>query len=471
MDQLTLRAAVPQVLGLRYVYEHLQVHSGPGQKALEAISWLSAPAAIQAELDAVARVLAHLAGPTPLRLDLVQMSLCQVQDLGGTLEFLRSGTVRDDVELFEVKSFILLALQIRELLESVNFPEVRVPDLTAPLAELDPEGKRIPQFHIYDEYSPALRQARRELVMLQRQQASDDAQEAKRLECLSLENEARKALCQRLKPYVDSLAEAQQQVGRLDLLLAKALLAQNLHLCKPSLSSSETELKDLVHPEIADTLARKHQAFQPVCVALYPGVTLITGANMAGKSVVLQSVSLAQHMLQFGLYVAASAAKMVPVERVMTSFGDGQNHLEGLSSFGSEILRVDAIARAVLGGRKLLVLVDELARTTNPIEGRAIVCGVVHFLQEYNVMALVTTHYSGIDVPCRRLKVRGFQHDRVEGALGIESIGRYIDYTLEPDESGQVPHEGLRIAQLLGLHTQLLEDCQYFLEHDHAGER
>jgi len=272
-----------------------------------------------------------------------------------------------------------------------------------------------------------------------------------------------------LSPYVDILTEAQQQVGRLDLLLAQAVLAQALHLCRPTLSERATELIDLVHPEIANTLESKHLTFQPVSIALYPGVTLITGANMAGKSVVLQSVSLAQHMLQFGLYVAAREAKMVPVEAVMTSFGDGQNHLEGLSSFGSEMLRVDAIARAVLEGRKLLVLIDELARTTNPVEGRAIVCGVVHFLQKHQVRALVTTHYSGIDVPCRRLKVRGFQHDKVDGVLGIESIGRYIDYTLEPDELGLVPHEGLRIAQLLGLHPKLLEDCQYFLESDHDG--
>ena len=64
-------------------------------------------------------------------------------------------------------------------------------------------------------------------------------------------------------------------------------------------------------------------------------------------------------------------------------------------------------------GKPLLVLIDELARTTNPTEGRAIVCGVVELLESRRIRTVVTTHYSGVNVPCKHLKVRGFQKDRV----------------------------------------------------------
>lgn len=67
------------------------------------------------------------------------------------------------------------------------------------------------------------------------------------------------------------------------------------------------------------------------------------------------------------------------VEQVLTSIGDDQDELNGLSSYAAEMLRVDEMIRQVRQRSKILVLIDELARTTNPVEGRAIVNGVVDF--------------------------------------------------------------------------------------------
>ena len=71
---------------------------------------------------------------------------------------------------------------------------------------------------------------------------------------------------------------------------------------------------------------------------------------------------------------------------------------------------------------------------------------------------------------CHRYKVRGFRDDLVHGPLGVERLNEYIDYRLEPDEHGEVPHETLRIAQLMGLDDELLASCHAFLGNDAQGD-
>lgn len=461
---MLLREAMEEVAGFRYVVEQLVVHSGPGQRCRAAMEFLLEGAAIRAAHDMVEQVQQHLEeGESPVRIDLLEMRLCQVQDISGSVEFLGSRYARDDVELFEIKSFALSAEKIRSMLEDASFPCITIPNLGGVVAILDPEGKGIPQFYIYDKYSEELASARSILMRLQREDAGDEAIEEQRLVCLAIEDEVRREISERLRPWLPRLKEAIGQIGLLDLLLAKVTLARILGLVRPNvISSGETSYEGLFHPEVAASLRERGGEFQALDLELHRGVTLVTGANMAGKSVMLQSVSLAQHMAQFGLFVPAISATIVPVEAVLTSIGDGQDALGGLSSFGAEMMRLDKIARAVLNGGRHLVLLDELARTTNPTEGRAIVCGVVEFLHSRGVTSIVTTHYSDITPECRRLKVRGFQADRVHGALGVERINDYIDYSLEEDIEGEVPQEALRIAELMGLEATLLTSCQYY---------
>ena len=82
---------------------------------------------------------------------------------------------------------------------------------------------------------------------------------------------------------------------------------------------------------------------------------------------------------------------------------------------------------------------------------------------------MVTTHYGGIRAACHRYKVRGFRDDLVHGPLGVERLNEYIHYRLEPDEHGEMPHEALRIAQLMGLDDVLLACSRAFIGNDAQG--
>lgn len=184
---------------------------------------------------------------------------------------------------------------------------------------------------------------------------------------------------------------------------------------------------------------------------------------MAGKSVLLQAVALAQTLYQYGFYVPAAKAEICPVDNVMLSLGDAQDIREGLSSYGAEMMYLSAIADEVKQGTTLLALVDEPARTTNPIEGEAIVGGLLSLLGKREVRALVTTHYGSIGIPCRRLKVRGFREDKVKLPLQVNALGKCVDYTLEEVSGNDVPREAIRIAEILGVNEDLMMECKQYL--------
>jgi DNA mismatch repair ATPase MutS len=110
------------------------------------------------------------------------------------------------------------------------------------------------------------------------------------------------------------------------------------------------------------------------------------------------------------------------------------------------------------------VLIDELARTTNPTEGRAIVGAVAKHLDNQNLKVLITTHYGGLKVQCRKLRVKGFREDIGDAKITPNNIGDFIDYSLVEDDGVNVPHEALRIAKILGVDEEIVKQAEKLLD-------
>ena len=269
------------------------------------------------------------------------------------------------------------------------------------------------------------------------------------------EDKVREELTNKLQPYTEELKTALNEMGTLDLLIAKAYLAKEFRLIKPIFAEGQTSLNGLFNPEIEKSLQKQGKEFQPVTVTIPSEPTLITGANMTGKTVLLKSIALAQALAQFGFHVPASSAQFVPVDRIILCTTDEQDELSGLSSFAAEMTRLNKITEHIENGERLLVLIDELARTTNPTEGKAIVGGVLNFLSEHKVSSLITTHYT-IDTSCRKLRVKGFRLKDKNVKITIHNINNYIDYSLEESQEEEVPHEAIYIAEILGISNDLL---------------
>ena len=124
--------------------------------------------------------------------------------------------------------------------------------------------------------------------------------------------------------------------------------------------------------------------------------------------------------------------------------GDEQSIVKGVSSFAGEILAIDAVIRKIREGRNILALVDEPARTTNPVEGTALVEGLLEVVGNIKGGFVLTTHYNILNDKVKRYRVKGLRS-------GV------MDYTLEVTHCGDVPHEAIAIAESLGIDPQWIE--------------
>lgn len=462
-----LREAIAKIAGFRYMIDHLEIHSGLGRSSLLDRVWLEDAKQIKAELERVEKMVRVVRDSrNQVVLERLKVKLSQVKDIRGTVKRLKEPVVLDDLELFELKNLAFVAEDIREIIK--DYPVVDIPCLGNLVDLLDPEQNRIPHFYIYDSYSEKLSALRAEIKQKKREGREEREIENLYFQSLEEEDRVRAELTLQIRMLREEIAETLRAVAYLDILLAKAIQVENMGLVLPEVKDGKKNerlsFQKLFHPQLRDILLQEGRKFQPVDVVLERGVTLLTGANMAGKSVLLKSIALAQGLAQFGFYVPAERAEIVPVSDILTCMGDGQDELSGLSSFAAEMLCVNEILLRVKRGEKVLVLIDELARTTNPTEGRAIVNGVIEFLAAYQIRALVTTHYGGIIAPCRKLRVRGFREEKIQGKLTLQNITDYIDYSLLEDASGEVSQEAIRIAEIIGVSRELTDNAKKFLD-------
>ncbi len=261
-------------------------------------------------------------------------------------------------------------------------------------------------------------------------------------------------------------------IGRLDLILGKAKFALDINGVKPEiLNEGIIDIEEGVHPKVADLLKSKGLDFTPISVRLKQGVTCITGANMGGKTISLKLIGLLSAMAQYGLFVPAQSMKYGLNRFIKSSIGDMQSTDSGLSTFGGEIKIVqEAISQADNRG---LILIDELARGTNPEEGYAISKAIVSYLKNKNSITVLTTHYDNVanldDVV--HLQVVGLSKvdmdqlaKEIDTDKKMEIINRYMDYRLRVvDKDTPIPKDAINIATIMGLERQIIELAEKYL--------
>lgn len=456
---MTLKNKIKEVPGLQFVVDSMELMSSAGRRRMLEQPFLTDPAAIAGEQQAVQsmRLLLDRAD-SQQALNVLRHQLMQLHDLGGTLQSLRSHIQLSEVELFEIKNLAYLVGHARSALAQLALADRFVlPDLSEVFNLLDPDCTGVTNFYIYDSYDLRLQPLRQQMKL-----ADDLAMGDLLAQQNDIQQQVISRLCDQLYPLADAIANALEQMSYIDFTMARAVLASQWGLCMPETAGDTAALTGLFNPRLREHNLALGLRYQPIDITLMSGVTLVTGANMAGKTVLLKSIGVAQLMYQFGFPVPAVHAAMTPVDDVVFCIGDEQNEMNGLSSFASEITRISDVIRRSAKER-LLVLIDEPARTTNPVEGKALVQAIATLMQSKPSVTMLTTHYGQLGVACRRLRVRGFVETLVDVPLNAQNINRFIDYSLVADDSDEVPHEALRIAEMLDCDSTLLAQARRFL--------
>lgn len=482
-------------IGFSYVIDELEITTFYGMEERKQLKPYKVDERhlLQEELDNIEKIIEGIKN-YPSEFEDIGSIFCKVKDIKTSIKRCKEKDTLDEVELYEIKYFSIISEELKGILNclKLDIEKIKLHSLDEVLQILDPQKKKMSTFYIYEEYSEDLRNIR-ELKKLKEKEifgSSDDEEIARlkqqRLDLVILEEEEelriRKQLTLQLSAYGRQIEENLKVIGILDLLIAKAKLAIKYKCIKPCISQDMSiRLGGAFNPQISNILKAKGKEFTPATIKLEGGTTVITGANMGGKSVALKTIVLNLFLGQMGFYVFAKEAVFPVLDFIHFVSDDMQSISKGLSTFGAEIIKLKEVVECVKRGDGFVAL-DEFARGTNPKEGYYLVKSLATYLTKYKSLSVISTHYDGIvEDNMDHYQVVGLKNVDFEGLKykidlnkthSVEIIQEHMEYRLEKvSKENKVPKDALNIAMLLGLEKDIVNIAKtYYDEEDNHGK-
>lgn len=286
----------------------------------------------------------------------------------------------------------------------------------------------------------------------------------------------RQELSLKISEFADVLKGNCQKIGCLDVALGKAVYSIKHDCVKPEIVDEHiVEIEEGRHLKVEDVLKSKDKTYCPVSISLADGVTCITGANMGGKTISLKLAGLVPILAQYGFFVPCKSARVGLSNYMQILIGDSQSVERGLSSFGSEMEELKEILDH--SEERSLLLIDEIASGTNPVEGLALTRSLVDYLKEKPYITLITTHFEAVteEDGIKNMQVRGLSDvdfRKLDSELRyanrkerINIISKYMDYRLYTvEKQGQIPKDALNIAKMLGINKEIIDGAQKYIK-------
>ncbi|MBV9333395.1 MAG: hypothetical protein JO146_05260, partial [Candidatus Eremiobacteraeota bacterium] len=468
-----LDAASAQVIGFEWLAKSVAPVSPYGERAF--CELLPFPPGEEVAARERAQTIAAVAAALDAeRLDAIRAALAQLPDAAGAVARASMGDLLDDPQFLELQRFCATVEHVDGLLAPWTQREPITNDgVRAAAAALARGSRNQLGFYLADAFDDELKRAREQLERaqaeldsargreregaaraLQRDEIAGDEfivmrddvagalpagirvlRESPTYRLCSLEyGEASLAALERRDAAASAAGEAEERVrarlsaivrdraaaledaaaaiGRLDVTLAAAHFAQRYD-CAPAAIDAAPALA-FVRARFLPLEAELNAAgrrFVPLDLELCD-TAVLTGPNMGGKSVCLQTCGFVALCAAFGLPVPAANARTALFDQIAW-LGLGREAQSGglLSSFAREVIDLKAILAR--NSSRLLILADEFARTTTPHEGRALLIALLGRLRERGACGMAATHLAGIP------PAAGVRHFAVRGLRGI----------------------------------------------------
>ncbi len=227
----------------------------------------------------------------------------------------------------------------------------------------------------------------------------------------------------------------------IDFALARGALSRGWRGC-PIEPSDDVELVAARHPLLDPATV------VPVDLPLAGvRVLVLSGANTGGKTVALKTLGLCALLHQCGLHVPAERARMPVFADVLADIGDEQSIAASLSTFSGHLRNLVHVLEAATP--RTLVLLDEVAAGTDPIEGAALARALLDELSQRAALTITTTHYAEVK------QWASATPGALNGAVGFDAETLAPTYTLTLGRPG--PSHALEIASRLGLDASVIE--------------
>jgi len=237
-------------------------------------------------------------------------------------------------------------------------------------------------------------------------------------------------------------------IGAIDLALAAAALSRGWMGTPPSVGPN-VRLVEARHPLLDPATAVPIDFDLGLVRAL-----VISGPNTGGKTVALKTIGLAVLIHQAGLWPPAREAELPIFDAVLVEIGDQQSIEMSLSTFAAHVQNLIAILDSA--GEASLVLVDELASGTDPVEGAALAQALLDRLSRRARLTVVTTHYPELKAWA------SFAEHAVNGATAIDAETNEPLYRIILGRAGT--SHALQTAERLGLDAAVVAAARDAIE-------
>lgn len=275
-----------------------------------------------------------------------------------------------------------------------------------------------------------------------------------------------------LRISVAEQAEVIQQnaklIAMLDCFISFAECASDYNYIKPEVNENDSiEIIDGRHPVVERILQPGEKFTSNNCKIDNEEnqIILLTGPNMAGKSVYLRQAGLIVLLAQIGCFVPAKSAKIGLVDRIFTRVGASDNITAGESTFLVEMQEAANILNNATN--KSLILLDEIGRGTSTFDGISIAWAITEYLHEnpdINAKTLFATHYHELNEMAEIFpKIKNY---KVE-------VREYDDKVifLHKVNPGRADHSyGIQVAQMAGLPLFVTNRAKEVLENLESKE-
>jgi DNA mismatch repair protein MutS len=260
-------------------------------------------------------------------------------------------------------------------------------------------------------------------------------------------------LFEELRLYVAEFADDVQQIARaiaeLDCLQSFAEVAFRNNYVRPEINTEDViDVKKGRHPVVEKTLSAG-EPFIPNDVYLDNSehqILIITGPNMAGKSIILRQMGLLVLMAQLGSFVPAEKATIGLVDKIFTRVGASDNLAAGESTFLVEMNEAANILNNATP--KSLILLDEVGRGTSTFDGLSIAWSLSEYLHnkpEVAAKTLFATHYHELnELESRYERIKNFN-------VQVKEHDGKVIFLRKLVRGGADHSYGIQVANMAGL--------------------
>ena len=277
-----------------------------------------------------------------------------------------------------------------------------------------------------------------------------------------------------IRPNVKEMTDSYLFLGTIDLIQAKARLAETMKAIVPTIiDKPHIDWIRAVHPLLALSLEKQGKQVVPLDIMLgneesataksknsnpTSHLLIISGPNAGGKSVCLKTVGLLQYMLQCGLPVPMGERSTCGLFRnIMIDIGDEQSIEDDLSTYSSHLMNMKQMMRYC--DEHTLLLIDEFGGGTEPTIGGAIAEAVLKQFWKKKTFGVITTHY-------QNLKHFADDHEGVvNGAMLYDRNEMRALFQLSIGQPGS--SFATEIARKTGLPEEVIQDASDIVGRDY----